>query len=840
MAKSVGFQGLGLDGNLLKGVLAMYNQPTPVQREVLPVALSGRDVACMARTGAGKTASFLIPALQVVCRLFRIEGGDEPVACILSPTRELALQTYKFATKMAKFCTAIDGQRFAQAALVGGESVEAQFDALSRRPATLIATPGRLAHLLEEAPSSLITLGQCRVAVFDEADRLFEMGFSLQLRQLLDVMPEASRQTLLFSATMPRMLAQFARAGLRENVALVRLEAEARLSETLRLAFFMVRSMDKPAALCATIRTVIVNPKELTIVFVATRHHCELVLAVVAAVFPDRPAAAIYGAMDQEARSGHLRNFRNGVTPLLIVTDVAARGLDVPLVDSVINYNMTPAARLFVHRCGRAARQGRPGVALSLIEPDELPYFVDLHTFLDRIPADARGPQSLHDDEKIVTKQANIDLLKYSRSNGWTPDKSHYGSMPQMALDMEAHTLAVASQHDDGTLVSLSKVAANAMQQYRKTRPAASKRAAVSAKRLRLTELHPLFLYSQIPLATIRKTSSTQHTDLEASSLRNRLAKYRPSQSILELKLTAAKDEAACQEAAKDFRETVVRRKRLQDERARSQALVIQDQTNAAESLSWLDGARGEYGVTEKHIENPERKRRLSKAERKTLKSGVDKVQEREKSKQIISKGDYIQYGNTREAELDYLLGDTRKKDGSAVGTGMAMLESALLDVAPDEALDMMKRQSMYRWDARKRKYIQSTVAEILDGTKQRGNKRLKTESGQMVSTTATTTSGDLYRKWREKCKRGYAQGVGTKLKGTRNDYPEKRDYRSNNRATARKTQKRPGMYKDPNTTYLRSQRDELKSAVQIAKKRKEKANLELKNMPKEKRAKLT
>ena len=207
MGKCGGFQGLGLDASLLKGVLAMYSQPTPVQREVLPVALSGRDVACMARTGAGKTASFLIPVLQVVCQAFRADGNEDPVACILSPTRELALQTYRFASKMSKFCLGMDGRQFSQAALVGGEAVEAQFDTLSRRPATLIATPGRLAHLLQEAPLSLITLARCRVAVFDEADRLFEMGFALQLRLLLDAMPEITRQTLLFSATMPRLLA---------------------------------------------------------------------------------------------------------------------------------------------------------------------------------------------------------------------------------------------------------------------------------------------------------------------------------------------------------------------------------------------------------------------------------------------------------------------------------------------------------------------------------------------------------------------------------------------------------------------------------------------------------
>jgi len=115
---------------------------------------------------------------------------------------------------------------------------------------------------------------------------------------------------------------------------------------------------------------------------VATRHHAELLLALCRVVFPERKAHAIYGTLDQQARTDHLKAFRKGDAPLLIVTDVAARGLDVPLVDAVINYDAPAAARLFVHRCGRAARQGRPGLAATLVEPDELPYIVDLHRFL--------------------------------------------------------------------------------------------------------------------------------------------------------------------------------------------------------------------------------------------------------------------------------------------------------------------------------------------------------------------------------------------------------------------------------------------------------------------------
>ena len=838
MGKCGGFQGLGLDASLLKGVLAMYSQPTPVQREVLPVALSGRDVACMARTGAGKTASFLIPVLQVVCQAFRADGNEDPVACILSPTRELALQTYRFASKMSKFCLGMDGRQFSQAALVGGEAVEAQFDTLSRRPATLIATPGRLAHLLQEAPLSLITLARCRVAVFDEADRLFEMGFALQLRLLLDAMPEITRQTLLFSATMPRLLAQFARAGLRDNVALVRLEAEARLSETLRLAFFTTRTAEKPAALCAAIRNIIPNSNELTIVFVATRHHCELILAVVTAAFPSQPAAAIYGAMDQEARTTHMRDFRRGVTRMLIVTDVAARGLDVPLVDNVINYHMAPASRLFVHRCGRAARQGRPGVALSLVDPEELPYMLDLHTLLDRVPADACGPQPQErQDDHTIKVSLPSALLSYTRAEGWTPDGIHYGNIRQASLDLEARTLAVASQNDGGVLVALTRVADNAMQQYRKTRPAASKRAATHAKILRLTELHPLFLGTIRSAISTDETASAHFMDRDNCVLRARLSSYRPNQSILEMKLTTAKDESACQEAAKVFRDAVIRKKALQDGRAKSQALALQAKEHgsntAMNTVRLVEEPLDDTMVNEgTHDVRP--KRRISKAERKVLKSGdkYDANQDQSSKLESFRADAYIEYGNTRAAEIDELLDDHRQKDDSASGAGTSMLESALLDIAPDDALDMIRKRSMYRWDSRKRKYIQSTVADLLDGTKQRGNKKLKTESGKTVSgAVAAASSGEMYRRWYDKNRRGATHTLDDAMQ---QHLERKCDHRS--RAKVGKKKSKPAGSRISKVSNTPRPNNELKSAVQIAKQRKETVALNQKNMPRAKR----
>ncbi|CAM9191437.1 unnamed protein product, partial [Discosporangium mesarthrocarpum] len=295
--KSGSFQSLGLSPELFRGVMALgYKVPTPVQRKSLPVTLSGADVVVMARTGSGKTAAFLIPVLQ------RLGGHSSRVGArsiILSPTRELAVQTLSFARKMAKFT----GLHLAL--LVGGDSMESQFSALADNPDVIIATPGRLMHHLQEVPD--FTLRKVECIVFDEADRLFEMGFAEQLREIMRGVPE-ERQSLLFSATMPKQLVQFARAGLKDPV-LIRLDTESKISTELSLAFFTCRSDDKPAALLFLLREVI-PPEDMTIVFLATRHHVEFLHELLHESGVD--SSVVYGAMDQEARGMHLEKFRKG------------------------------------------------------------------------------------------------------------------------------------------------------------------------------------------------------------------------------------------------------------------------------------------------------------------------------------------------------------------------------------------------------------------------------------------------------------------------------------------------------------------------------------------------
>ena len=267
----------------------------------------------------------------------------------------------------------------------------------------IIATPGRLLHLIIEMNLNLKSIQQ---VVFDEADRLFEMGFEVALNEILQRLPP-SRQTILFSATLPKSLVEFAKAGL-QDPKLVRLDAETKISSDLKMAFFSVKQTEKDACLLGLLRDVIKVPfgsahaeqdtvdkkkktrfsheqfaaSHQTLIFAATKHHVEYLLNLLTAA--GYAVSHIYGSLDQTARSFQMDQFRRGMTSILVVTDVAARGIDVPILEHVINYDFPQGARIFVHRVGRTARAGRQGWAWSFITYSELPFLLDLQLFLGR------------------------------------------------------------------------------------------------------------------------------------------------------------------------------------------------------------------------------------------------------------------------------------------------------------------------------------------------------------------------------------------------------------------------------------------------------------------------
>jgi len=485
-SKGGGFQTMGLSHEVLRAILGMgYTVPTPIQRKAIPIAFSGNDLVAMARTGSGKTAAFLIPIVQSLKSHSTKVGAR---AVVLAPTRELALQTFKFAKLLCK------NTDLRMCLLVGGESLENQFGFLAQNPDILIATPGRLMHHLAEVG---MTLRSVEMIVFDEADRLFEMGFSAQINEIVKSMSER-RQTLLFSATLPSVLAEFARAGL-HNPVLIRLDVEAKLSENLRMSFLHSRLHDKPAMVVHLLKDVIPRNQQ-TVIFVATKHHVEFIHSLLR--YANINSTMIYGSMDQSARKINIAKFRANKTRVLVVTDVAARGIDLPTLDNVINCDFPSKPKLFVHRVGRVARAGRSGHAYSLVSSDEVSYMVDLNLFL------------------------GTDVKTYTPTPTGEPDSNvaYYGSCPQYLLDGESGW--VKNQIIGSVeLQGLERTMNNAFKLYYRTRPPPSPESVRRAKVMTEPPIHPLLL---------KHVDEDKNHHLEYLKA---LKSFRPTQTVFEAKM---------------------------------------------------------------------------------------------------------------------------------------------------------------------------------------------------------------------------------------------------------------------------------------------------------------
>ncbi|XXZ59409.1 DEAD/DEAH box helicase [Sorangium sp. So ce341] len=354
---SASFAALGI-GPALLGELAElgYEEPTPIQREAIPHLLGGRDLLGQAATGTGKTAAFALPLLQ------RLEIGNappgRPVALVLVPTRELAMQV---AEAMHRY-----GRRLGVQVLsvYGGQPFGQQLRALRRGVHVVVATPGRA---LDHIGRGTLALDGIRTVVLDEADEMLDMGFAEALEEILAATP-GERQTVLFSATLPARIAAIAGRHLREPVRVkiaVEKAAPGELPRVRQTAYIVPRA-HKPAALT---RVLDMEDPSSAILFCRTRNEVdELTEALRARGYE---AQALHGGFSQEHRDRVMARFRAGAADLLVATDVAARGLDIEHVSHVINYDVPCAAEVYVHRIGRTGRAGREGAAITLIEPRE-------------------------------------------------------------------------------------------------------------------------------------------------------------------------------------------------------------------------------------------------------------------------------------------------------------------------------------------------------------------------------------------------------------------------------------------------------------------------------------
>jgi ATP-dependent RNA helicase DeaD len=332
-----------------------YEEPTPIQREAIPPLLQGRDLLGQAATGTGKTAAFALPVLE---RIARQAGRGEPMALVLVPTRELAMQVSEAMHRYGRDL----GARILP--IYGGQPIGRQLRALERGVDVVVATPGRA---IDHITRQTLGLGSLQVVVLDEADEMLDMGFAEDIEAILRHTPQ-DRQTVLFSATMPPRINAMVRRHLRDPV---RIQLGGAASgpgdgSLVRQRAYVVPRAHKAAALG---RVLDVEAPTAALVFCRTRDQVEQLTETLNG--RGYRAEALHGGMDQAQRDRVMGRLRSGSVDLLVATDVAARGLDVQQLTHVVNYDVPCAPDAYVHRIGRVGRAGREGVAITLAEPRE-------------------------------------------------------------------------------------------------------------------------------------------------------------------------------------------------------------------------------------------------------------------------------------------------------------------------------------------------------------------------------------------------------------------------------------------------------------------------------------
>ena len=354
-SSSDGFAELGLSDAALAALTALgYEEPTPVQRETIPLLLAGRDLLVQAATGTGKTAAFALPMIQSLAG----DRSDRPRGLVLVPTRELAMQVCEAIHKYSR------GTGLDVAPLYGGSSMEQQIRALRRGVDIVVATPGRA---LDHIRRDTLTLDGIRMLVLDEADEMLDMGFAEDIESLLDKTPD-TRQTALFSATMPQRILKIADRHLTrpQRVQIAAEKTVAGRLPRIRQVVYIVRRNQKAQALDRVLD--MENPSS-ALVFCRTRLEVDTLVDTLNA--HGYKAEGLHGGMMQRQRDTVMNKFRAAKTDLLIATDVAARGLDIEHLSHVFNYDLPAEAEGYVHRIGRTGRAGRAGTAITFAEPRE-------------------------------------------------------------------------------------------------------------------------------------------------------------------------------------------------------------------------------------------------------------------------------------------------------------------------------------------------------------------------------------------------------------------------------------------------------------------------------------
>ncbi|KAI0374114.1 DEAD-domain-containing protein [Pilatotrama ljubarskyi] len=729
------FQSMGLYPWLLRSLtLQGFRIPTPIQRLAIPALLSNppRDLVGMARTGSGKSLAYLVPLVQRLGGRHSATFGAR--ALILLPARELALQILKVGKELARGWHAGEGEHAGEhkdaddgkkgqglrwGLVVGGESLDEQFEMISTNPDVIIATPGRLLHLIVEMN---LDLKSVQYVVFDEADRLFEMGFQTALTEILHRLPP-TRQTLLFSATLPKSLVEFAKAGL-QNPKLVRLDAETKISSDLRMAFFSVKQAEKDACLLVLLRDVIGVPfgspkpetdetlagdkkgkgkgkvkysehalaPHQTLVFAATKHHVEYLTNLLTTA--GYSVSHIYGSLDQTARTQQMDQFRRGRTNILVVTDVAARGIDIPILENVVNYDFPQGARVFVHRVGRTARAGRQGWAWSFVTAAELPYLLDLQLFLGRpLKSEVTGS-----GDQVYTE--SLILGPFDR------DKVDEEVEYIKKLDEENHNLS-----------ALREVMRKGQSMYERSKGKASPASYQKTKGMLKdgrwgysgtdSSSHPVLLRKNPDAAAKLAEEARRRALLKV------VDSFRPTETILELGARGNAETAQLMKQRRKALSKAAQRAALASTSAA--AMVVDEDAGHAEDES--DG------------------------------EGPEIADEADIAAVFDTSGKKAKGGKFRDSEfyMSHYQKDADTEKGYSLRDGASFAEQAknvAFDLTGDEAAAQERQRREMKWDKKKKKFVKGT-GEGADNVKM-----VKTESGAKLP--ATYRSG-RFDEWKAK-----------------------------------------------------------------------------------------
>ncbi|KAL4957281.1 P-loop containing nucleoside triphosphate hydrolase protein [Aspergillus filifer] len=756
--KGGGFQAMGLNANLLKAITRKgFSVPTPIQRKTIPVIMEEQDVVGMARTGSGKTAAFVIPMIEKL-KSHSTKFGARGL--ILSPSRELALQTLKVVKELGK------GTDLKSVLLVGGDSLEEQFSMMAGNPDVVIATPGRFLHLKVEMS---LDLSSIKYVVFDEADRLFEMGFAAQLTEILHGLP-STRQTLLFSATLPKSLVEFARAGLQDPT-LIRLDTESKISPDLQNAFFSVKSAEKEGALLYVLHEVIKMPtgpteaskrfKELkesgaddsknkkrkraemdravnmkesptqhsTIVFAATKHHVDYLYSLLKEA--GFAVSYVYGSLDQTARKIQVQNFRQGISNILVVTDVAARGIDIPILANVINYDFPSQPKIFVHRVGRTARAGRTGWSYSLVRDADCPYLLDLQLFLGR---------------KLVLGRDSMDTVNFAEDVA-------VGSLPRDGLSQNCEWVTKVLD-DDADIFAQRGVATKGEKLYLRTRNAASAESAKRSKTVTAsdnwTAIHPLF------------QDDANNLEAERESMLARIGGYRPQETIFEVNNRRnGKGSGGGKTGEPDEALDSIRRVRTKlDNKKKQRAQAEELELGAPEPADGVDGADAAdadmdgFSDDEGEGDIPDNMSLADESDLEVTFSSYNQpsnsIKSSSKNKDKTASTTSVSFQNP-EYFMSYTPANTSLAEDRAYGVHSgtnANFASATRDAAMDLQADeggkgFGEARTLKRWDKRHKKYVSRQNDE--DGSK--GTKLVRGESGAKIASSFRSGRFDAWKR---------------------------------------------------------------------------------------------